>query len=315
MASYPESVKERIFRFPVVGILEHYGKRTDHINEMYYSPFREEASPSFHINIKAGGFYWYDFGSGADRGGLAVDLVALLENCTRGKAVDIVASIAGNGAYRYSSLQAPAQRASCSRQTPAVIIDSEGDRFRMRRLIEYAEKQRGIPCRLMQRYCKEVQLHFMGRENRRYIVIAFQNNAGGYSYRNTFIKGCSVSAHTTIDCSGRFNDVPTSDAVYVFEGFFDFLSWMAMNDKSRPGTDVCVLNSVNNLNRSLPYLQRHKKINVFFDNDEAGRMALKQLEERLGKDAVQDMSSLYAPHKDLNESLVSRRRKFLNPKV
>ena len=91
-------------------------------------------------------------------------------------------------------------------------------------------------------------------------------------------------------------------------------SAMAMNDKSRPGTDVCVLNSVNNLNRSLPYLQRHKKINVFFDNDEAGRMALKQLEERFGKDAVQDMSSLYAPHKDLNEYLVSIRRKFLKPK-
>lgn len=307
MGNYPENVKLRIFRFPVVGILEYYGKRTDHINEMYYSPFREESSPSFHINIKAGGHYWYDFGAGTDRGGLAVDLVALLENCTRREAVDIIASIGGDctcqchqGRTYFKSFP------SRSKQDSSVVIDRICNTFRMRRLIEYAEKQRCIPSALMGKYCQEIHLHFRGREDRQHMAIGFRNNAGGYSYRNSFIKGCSISSHTTVGNSGGFQEEATSDAVSVFEGFFDFLSWMAITGRDEPGMDVCVLNSVNNLDKAIPYIGQHRRIDAFFDNDDAGRAATKRLEERFGHNVVQDMAHTYRGYKDVNESLTLR---------
>ena len=62
-----------------------------------------------------------------------------------------------------------------------------------------------------------------------------------------------------------------------------------------------ILNSVNNIKKSIFFLSKHKLICSYLDNDEGGKRTLEQL-KREGFD-VQDYSSVFQNYKDLNEYL------------
>ena len=91
--------------------------------------------------------------------------------------------------------------------------------------------------------------------------------------------------------------------MYVFEGFFDFLSWQVMQGSKIPTRAVVVLNSVNDLSKALNYIRAHEKATCFLDNDAAGEKCFQGVRDMMkGKETV-DMSDLYGEHKDLNEFL------------
>ncbi len=54
----------------------------------------------------------------------------------------------------------------------------------------------------------------------------------------------------------------------------DYLSLLTLQ-AGQADISAVVLNSVNNLEKAVPLLSKHSKINAFLDNDEAGRQALK----------------------------------------
>lgn len=170
-------------------------------------------------------------------------------------------------------------------------------------LLEYAAS-RGIPEHIIFRYCKNVILR--GRTyGRTYDHLGFPNNAGGFALKapsgfKCTTKGC----YTTIDMAGNFTETPMSDTVTVFEGFFDFLSWLAKDNLEFPSTDVCVLNSVTNTTIAVPYLRQHKTLICCLDNDEAGRGALetlRSLRKDLRNPVILDGSLFYYGYKDVNE--------------
>lgn len=66
---------------------------------------------------------------------------------------------------------------------------------------------------------------------------------------------------------------PSSETVWVFEGFADFLSWLVWNEKTVPGADVVILNSVNNLAHAKEFIKEHSKVFLCLDNDKAGHNA------------------------------------------
>ena len=92
-----------------------------------------------------------------------------------------------------------------------------------------------------------------------------------------------------------------SDTVMVFEGFMDFLSYLSLKTSPSPTIDTVVLNSVTNLQKAIPFLQSHRTVHAFLDNDEAGRKAFARLSESLPSSEVVDQSGFYPNHKDLNE--------------
>lgn len=55
----------------------------------------------------------------------------------------------------------------------------------------------------------------------------------------------------------------------------DYLSLLTLQ-AGQADISAVVLNSVNNLEKAVPLLSKHSKINAFLDNDEAGRQALKK---------------------------------------
>ena len=61
MASYTYEEKGLLLSTPIEAVLSYYGKDTSHDRTYhYYSPFREEANRSFHVNPRKN--VWYDFG-------------------------------------------------------------------------------------------------------------------------------------------------------------------------------------------------------------------------------------------------------------
>ena len=111
---------------------------------------------------------------------------------------------------------------------------------------------------------------------------------------------------------------PVRPSVTVVEGLFDALSVMEIQWRRGrgpvPGTDLMVLNSVNNLHWAVPFLSMHAEVRSFLDNDlrsGAGQRTFVQMEETVSAYAagcgslsrVVSDSSFFAPYKDINEFL------------
>ena len=290
--------------FPIALILKALGARKGNCKNTFHSPFREDRNASLHIDPDRN--IWYDHGAGA--GGGNVDLVMRCRGCTAKEAAEYIRglasslgpvasydSLSGNGSEGFQSEGKP--------KTPLVNRILMVRELRSSYLLDYVSS-RGIPCAIASRYCKEVILR--GKPyGRTYDHIGFPNNVGGYALKApSGFKSTTKGGITTIDVAGQFSEQATSDTVTVFEGFFDFLSWLASHKIEVPTTDVLVLNSVSNLGRSLAYLKAHKTIICCLDRDEAGRATLESIKvfrHELRNPSIVDGSLFYYGYKDLNE--------------
>ena len=305
MARYSEQEKLELRRVSIVEIMALLGRRTEHNrNNMYYSPFRDESTPSFHIDLNEN--TWFDFGT--NQGGGVLDFVCQVVGCARGDAYDFLASVSGmyvpgiqNGVIR-------TQAASSGRHAVSILSTSKDFRYQ---LASYASS-RGIPKEILRKYCDDITYSIEGFPGRSFYAIGFKNNAGGYNLRSRDYKMCSSSAITTLSPSGEFTAVPSSNKALVFEGFMDFLSYMALRGGIEPGYDICVLNSVANLEKSADWLAAHEYIGAYLDNDKAGKEACRLMfncvSEKSENVCMCDLSEHYSGYKDLNEMLTATLR-------
>ena len=270
---------------------------------MYYSPFRNEVSPSFHINHKAN--VWYDHGTGV--GGGVLDLVRLLTNCTVREGLDFLASVKGVIPESTNVTRESSQ----TQKEPMINIIKTYSPVENETLKAYA-LNRGISGDILNRYCQEVVYEIKGKKNHRFHAIGFPNCEGGYVLRSTKQKRCTGNAPTWIDSNEKVSDVKRADTLYVFEGFMDFLSWKMMDEFTFDRYDCCVLNSVTNLGKIIAKAAEYNTVKTFLDNDDAGLMAFSQLAQALETTdvSISEMSGLYDGYKDLNEMLVKTRTHF-----
>ena len=292
-----------LFTVPVADILSHLGYSDRHQGDMFYSPFRNEVSPSFHINHKAN--VWYDHGTGV--GGGVLDLVRLLTNCSVREALDYLASIKG---IIPDSVNIPRESRQVERK-PMINIIKTYSPVENETLKAYA-LNRGISGDILNRYCQEVVYEIKGKRNHRFHAIGFPNCEDGYVLRSTKQKRCTGNAPTWIDSNENVSDVKSADTLYVFEGFMDFLSWKMMDEFTFDRYDCCVLNSVTNLGKIIAKVAEYETVKTFLDNDDAGLRAFSQLAQALETTdvSISEMSGLYDGYKDLNEMLVKTRTHF-----
>lgn len=277
MATYTDSQKARIMEYPIEEILKHFGKRIEHYSQMYFSPFRDEKNPSFHI--KRDENVWMDFGSG--KGGNVLTLVNLLGGIPLNECWDYVASILDGGIGLIPDGSPVQKPAPSSEKSSKIVIDKVREQFSSFALVRYAQT-RGIPRHILERYCRQVTYHLGADVNRQYTVIGFPA-AQGWVLRSRedgpYSKRCTGSSCTLLGASGEPVQSPTCSRVEVFEGFFDFLSWLVLKDRTKPFSDICILNSVNNLSRGLEFICDHQEVSCWMDNDQAGRKALDTLKQ------------------------------------
>ena len=82
----------------------------------------------------------------------------------------------------------------------------------------------------------------------------------------------------------------------------DYLSYLSTKKNTKTNTDYLVLNGVGLFESARTFLETHDKINLFLDRDPAGKELTNYALSLSGK--YHDKSSLYEPHKDLNEWLM-----------
>ena len=312
MATYTEEEKKLLHSISIIEIMAHYGKRLDHTRSgLYFSPFREESNPSFHLDGPKNS--WYDYGTG--EGGTLFEFVCKFVGCSRGEVYDWLASFRNMvPECEYRSVVAPILEKE--RHPSRIVIDSASHNFTRHKLVEYAAS-RAVSKDILERYCEEVVYHVDSSPDRHFYAIGFKNNSGGYILRSSITKRCSSSDITTLGPDGQMTDIVNSDKVLVFEGFMDFLSWITDVKQETPQYDCCILNSVTNVSKALSWITAHSHVAAFMDNDSAGKEALQKIMESIPETAsadvcVYDMSKLYQGYNDLNEKLSNQSTSSLN---
>ena len=275
----------------------------------YNSPIREgDLTPSFKVDVESN--LWYDFG--LHRGGNIINLVKemhphfsnhealkMLEDEVRihGYSYAKDAAVSNDVSPNECKGRMASPRQSHTDQTRVVCLIGLSNTH----LLEYVS-ERHVSIEVAQKFCREV--HYQVGNGRYYYAIAFLNVSDGMEARNKYSKRC---------IGGKDISVIRSEAVgvrhcCVFEGFFDFLSYATMkllglnNLCIAEECDCIVLNSVNNIGKAFPIVERYEYIHSYLDNDNAGHKATETLSDLyLGK--VIDESYRYQPHNDLNDML------------
>jgi DNA primase len=280
----------------LVNYLETLGHEPSKIKNQdywYLSPLRNENTPSFKVNQKLN--LWYDHGTG--KGGKVVDFGIEYFRCTvseflqllNGNSISPGVSLSINNDNRQSTNQSLTN----GKNNPSykiVIVDVRP--LENKSLLAYLDN-RSISQEIARDHCKEVDFSL---NSRKHTAIGFQNISGGYELRSENFKGSSSPKDITfIDTQAK--------SISVFEGFFDYLSYKMMNQKSvNPQTNFLILNSLSFFNKSLQLMEKHERVDLYLDRDTGG---IKCTNEALQRESTKynDKSFLYQQKKDLNEWL------------
>ena len=254
--------------------------RVQGIHYWYYSPLRNESTPSFKVNTERN--QWYDFGSGEH--GDIIDLVCALHRCTISEAIRL---LSGAKQVAHQEFSFGGERKISERKLKILSAQPLSNPY----LLHYLAA-RAIPLPVASAYCSEVLFQNM---NRTYYAIGFANDALGWEIRNMYFKGCIAPKAITTIKKG-------TDRLQIFEGFMDFLSWQVLNPSS--SFDAIVLNSLALLPRIKEQIAGYREVESFLDNDDAGRKSFAVLKQIFPQ--IVDGATCYPEHKDLNEWLVAQ---------
>jgi hypothetical protein len=251
---------------------------------MYYCPFRNDHNPSFKVDFQKN--LWTDFGT--NEGGTIIDLVMKMENRSFHEAATrLEKQYAGIDPDPFS-FHRDTISGDTNEPTQTILKVQPISHLA---LIDFV-RERKIDLDLANQYCREI--HYRLRD-KNYFSIGFRNDTGGYELSNPpSFKSCiSPKDITTIQNNG--------DTCLVFEGFWDFLSYLTIRKVEKSKHDIAVLNSVANVQKAMDFLKTHRAIYTYLDNDEAGQKATQLIKSVCH--SVNDRSAQYAGYKDLNDYL------------
>ena len=244
----------------------------------YFAFDREEKTPSLFVNfIKNVAF---DFGTGKKYD--VVSLVQGIKQCSVSQALEYLSQ------FDFSFQQ---QICNITKNESKYEILSISE-VKHNALIQYL-KERRIENNI--HLLKEIHYKI---SNKKYFGISFKNDANGYEVRNKYSK----------ICIGR-KDITTiknnSNCLRIFEGFMDYLSFKQMEKflKKAP-SDYVILNSVTMIFKLEKIIKSYEKIELYFDNDEAGNRATNEVKQL--NPYVEDNRILYQNYKDLNDFIISK---------
>ncbi|KAA6320272.1 DNA primase [termite gut metagenome] len=254
---------------------------------MYHSPFREDPDASLKVDYSKN--LWIDYGTGG--GGTLIDLVMRMENCSNGKAMQLLQQrIAGSASFSFH------REKELEKQEPSISIEKISA-LANPGLLSYLS-QRCINTRIARLHCQEVHYNVKGNT---YFALGFRNDAGGYELRNKYFKGCTSKEITSIRTASQ-----VGNTCQLFEGFMDYLSFLTLKNWQYSQTDVIILNSLANLPKVSNRLTNYGNVSSFLDNDAAGKKAVQELRSFCKQ--VNDQSVFYATDKDLNEYLCGKKQ-------
>lgn len=301
---------KRIPLTDVLGKLGHQPHRTVNGEIWYLSPFRPEEEPSFHVSKDAKA--WFDFGEG--KGGNTLDFALRYYRLPANDISGALQKLEDLGFGNWKKPKAAPLLDLISEQTEQGREDHWSSRVTItkKQRVEHSKlrgylKERAIPLEVALPYVLEIHYTRLGEEEKNYYTLAFENDSGGYEFRNFRFKG--VEGRKDISTLHREKFAP-GGAVTVFEGFFDYLSALAWYRKSEADTLVIVLNSVQMGGKVINALKQMGagKVHLYLDRDPSGRSLTEQFKEHLPGAEVLDQSSLYDGYEDFNAFVQAKRQ-------
>lgn len=261
-------------------------------SELWYkSPLRDENTPSFKVNLILNTFF--DFG--ANEGGSIIDLVCLMYKESVKEALSRLES-------KFGSVRTYQKPNEIKRETGERTFELvEIKKITHPALFQYL-KERCIDFEVAKRYLKQVDFKVRNR-NATQFALGFENDAGGaFEFRNKLMKGTIGSTKTITSIN-----LQAGNRVLLFEGFFDFLSYLTDQNITELKDSVIVLNSTMLERKAREVLESvaFSEALFFLDNDESGRKTFHSLSARLPY-PVKDELVIYFGFKDYNEYLVSK---------
>lgn len=247
---------------------------------LYFSPLQEENTPSFYVHPQKNVFN--DFSSGEK--GDVIRIVMLLNNCSFQGAIKILED--------FSHIQHNSSFTDPPTPQPEIQI-KKIRKLQNEALFQYL-RDRKIDTQIASIYLHEA---YFVTHSQSYFALCFKNDSGGYELRNKYFKGTISPKYS------RLIEVAGSKQLNIFEGFTDFLSALMYYKIEQPSHNTLILNSLLFLNQVLPQLHTYQKVNVFLDNDTAGKKAFQKIRDVHPN--VRDYSCIYHPYKDFNEFLMA----------
>lgn len=129
-------------------------------------------------------------------------------------------------------------------------------------------KSRKIRIETASLYFKEIYFKMKGKK---YFGLCYQNRNGGYE-----VAGCGQKPFKTAIGNKDITVIQgseTTNTVLIFEGMFDFLSYLEYEKVQKPKNDVIILNSVAIWERGVEWIKskaEYREIHLYLDNDKAG---------------------------------------------
>ena len=266
--------------FSIVKALEklgHFPKKTTEKEAWFLSPFRSETQASFKVSKTKN--RWYDHGAGI--GGNVIDLTCKILKCSINEALSFL-----NSDTLFFSFQ---QQQLFSKPEIGIDIIKVQDIIHPA-LIQYLNF-RSISVSVAKKYCKEV---WYSHKDKTFFAIGLKNNKNGWELRNKIFKNSSSpKCYTYIQNNKK--------QLTILEGMFDLLSLAVRNETLLDISDVLVLNSISFAKYIEKYITKYDLVNLYLDNDKAGKNTTKYLTET-HKNII-DQSNIYKNHKDLNDLL------------
>ena len=244
----------------------------------YFAFDREEKTPSLFVNFINN--VAFDFGTGKKYD--VVSLVQGIKQCSVSQALEYLSQ------FDFSFQQ---QICNITKNESKYEILSISE-VKHNALIQYL-KERRIENNI--HLLKEIHYKI---SNKKYFGIGFKNDANGYEVRNKYSK----------ICIGR-KDITTiknkSNNLRIFEGFMDYLSFKQMEKALKKAlSDYVILNSVTMIFKLEKIIKSYEKIELYFDNDEAGNRATNEVKQL--NPYVEDNRILYQNYKDLNDFIMGK---------
>lgn len=276
---------KEINEFSIVEYLSRIGIQPVKIKNQvhfYLSPFREEFTASFKVDANINRYY--DFGEG--KGGGLVTLISRLEKIPVKEIV-----------YRFSNNNFSFQKLEINNSED--LIQSKRIQILERKpvysyVLKSYLRERGICSNKAYQYVEEIK--FKIEKCSEQFALGFQNIDGNYEIRNKFFKGSS-GKNLSIILKNKLDK-----RVFIFEGFFDFLSFLEINNY--PDFNYIILNSTANILKLIEYLdcENFNEIHLYLDNDLSGNNCSNEIISRYNSKVI-DHRIEYNNFHDLNEFL------------
>ena len=257
----------------------------------FYSPFREETSPSFHTSYLGNKWIWKDFGD--DSGGTVIDFAMRYYGLNSVK--EAIHHLSGMDV----SIRRPTPLEFTDPISKLEFIDSRP--VSSPSILSYL-LQRCIPRELVIKYLREIRYRNI-ESGREFYGFGMQNRSSGWEVRSATDKLKFKTALVKRDITIIESD---SVVVNVFEGMLDFLSLLVMTDTDRLNGQVVIMNSLTSFNKVVDYVKSNEvyKLNLFLDNDQHSIKYIERFRQALYLE-IDAFNDCYQPHKDLNDALVA----------